>query len=181
MGTPSGPIAGQPNPATFTVTVTDSATVPLSVVSPEYSILDQPCEVLSITATTLPNGTVNATYGAAISSKGGVTPLTWSIVSGALPPGLTLNTSSGRIYAGVPSQAGTYSFTPKVVDSAIPPQTVKTTSPLRSRSILQPSLATTPPLPTGNVASSYSGNLVAKREVFRRTRGASPVVSCRLD
>jgi hypothetical protein len=161
VGTPSGPIAGQPNPATFTVTVTDNATVPLSVVSPQYSILINPAPVLSITATTLPNGTVNATYGAAISSKGGVTPLTWSIVSGALPPGLALNTSSGQI-TGVPTTAGTYSFTPKVVDSAIPPQTVQTASPLtitiNTAAKLQ---ATTPPLPTGNVATSYSGNLVA--------------------
>jgi hypothetical protein len=161
VGTPSGPITGQPNPATFTVTVTDTATVPLSVVSPQYSILINPAPTLSITATTLPNGTVNANYAASISSKGGVTPLTWRLVSGTLPPGLNLNTTSGQI-TGVPTLAGTYSFTPGVVDSAIPPQNVQSSGALTiTVSNATPLKATTPPLPTGNVASPYSGNLVA--------------------
>jgi hypothetical protein len=161
VGVPTGPISGQPNPATFTLTVTDSATTPLSVVSPQYSLLINPAPKLSVTATTLPNGTVNATYSAGISSKGGVTPLTWSLLSGALPPGLTLNTTSGQI-TGIPTTAGTYTFTPQVVDSAIPVQTATSTGPLTiTVSAAAPLKATTPPLPTGTVASSYSGNLVA--------------------
>jgi hypothetical protein len=161
IGTPTGPITGQPNPATFTVTVTDNATTPFSVISPPYTLLINPAPILSLTATTLPNGTVNATYGAAITTKGGVTPFSWSLVSGALPPGLTLNQTSGQI-TGVPTQAGTYTFTPQVVDSSIPAQTVKTSGPLtitiNTAAKLQ---ATTPPLPTGFVGTSYTGNLVA--------------------
>jgi hypothetical protein len=161
IGTPTGPIAGQPNPATFTITVTDSATTPFSVVSAQYSLLINPAPVLSITATTLPNGTVNASYSAAVSTKGGVTPFSWTILSGALPPGLALNQTSGQI-TGVPTQAGTYTFTPQVVDSSIPAQTVKTGAPLtitvNTASTLK---ATTPPLPTGFVGTTYNGNLVA--------------------
>ncbi len=160
VGTPTGPLAGQPNPATFTITVTDSATTPLSVVSPQYSILVNPAPKLSVTATTLPNGTVNAPYSAGISSTGGVTPLTWNIVSGSIPPGLTFNTNSGQI-TGTPTQAGAYSFTPAVVDSSIPPQNVTGKTLTITVSNATPLQATTPPLPTATVASPYSGNLVA--------------------
>lgn len=160
IGTPSGPITGQPNPSTFTITVTDSATTPLSVVSPQYSILVNPAPKLSITATTLPNGTVNANYSAGISSTGGVTPLTWRLVSGSVPPGLTFNTNSGQI-TGVPTLAGAYSFTPAVVDSAIPPQNITGNQLTITVSNATPLQATTPPLPAATVASPYSGNLVA--------------------
>jgi hypothetical protein len=161
VGVPTGPVSGQPNPATFTITATDNATTPFSVVSPQFSLLINAAPKLSVTATTLPNGTVNAPYTAGISSKGGVTPLTWSVLSGSLPPGLSLNTTSGQI-TGTPTTPGTYSFTPQVVDSAIPVQTATSTGPLTITVSAATTLkATTPPLPTGNVASSYSGNLVA--------------------
>ena len=48
--------------------------------------------------------------------EGGTAPFTYSIQSGQLPAGLSLNPSSG-VVSGTPTTAGTYTFTSKVVDS----------------------------------------------------------------
>ncbi len=64
-----------------------------------------------------PTGTaqVGIAYASALTASGGVAPYTFSITSGALPPGLTLNTSTGAI-TGTPTTAGIYNFTAQVVD-----------------------------------------------------------------
>lgn len=81
----------------------------------EYgSVAPQP---LSITTTSLPDGTIGAAYSATLAATGGTPPYAWSIVSGALPAGFTLNASTGAI-TGTHSDAGTYNFTAKVTDSA---------------------------------------------------------------
>ena len=51
-----------------------------------------------------------------LSPTGGVAPYTYSLATGSLPAGLTLNTSTGAI-TGTPSTAGTSAFTVKLVDS----------------------------------------------------------------
>jgi hypothetical protein len=51
----------------------------------------------SITATSLPNGTVNTAYSATLAASGGTTPYRWSIASGTLPAGLSLAASTGVI------------------------------------------------------------------------------------
>lgn len=43
-------------------------------------------------------------------------PLTFAIISGALPPGLSLNTSTGVI-SGIPTAVGVYTYTAQVTDS----------------------------------------------------------------
>jgi YVTN family beta-propeller protein/uncharacterized repeat protein (TIGR03803 family) len=65
-----------------------------------------------------PTGTaqVGVAYSSVLNAAGGVAPYTFSITSGALPPGLLLNSSTGAI-TGTPMTAGTYSFTAQVVDS----------------------------------------------------------------
>jgi len=72
---------------------------------------------LTITTTSLPDGETNATYSATLAASGGSGPYTWSITLGALPAGLSLNSSTGAI-SGRPTSAGTSSFTAKVTDSA---------------------------------------------------------------
>jgi hypothetical protein len=47
---------------------------------------------------------------------GGTAPYTWSVVAGALPPGLALNATTG-ILAGTVNAPGTYSFMVQVADS----------------------------------------------------------------
>jgi hypothetical protein len=71
---------------------------------------------VTITTTGLPNGSQVQAYSATLAATGGTPPYTWTILSGSLPPGLTL--SSSGVISGTPTGAGTYSFTVKVTDSA---------------------------------------------------------------
>lgn len=54
-------------------------------------------------------------YSVPLRVSGGVAPYQYSITSGQLPAGLTLNPSTGTI-SGVPSTQGSYSFTVRVTD-----------------------------------------------------------------
>ena len=82
---------------------------------PLLLLLATPClaSVVTITTTTVPNGTVATSFLAAINASGGCTPYKWGVVSGSLPPGLTGKASSDtRSFqlSGLPTQAGVYSF-----------------------------------------------------------------------
>ncbi len=68
---------------------------------------------LTITTTSpLPSGTQSVFYSQTLEATGGTSPYTWSVISGSLPPGLTL--SSGGVLSGTPTAAGDYSFTVQV-------------------------------------------------------------------
>lgn len=115
----SGVISGTPTlsgTSTFTVEVTDAsshtATKSLSIA---VAAASQP---LTITTTSVPNGSTNTAYSAFLYAGGGRTPYTWTVSSGALPTGLALSTS-GDI-TGVPTTAETSSFTVRVTDSSSP-------------------------------------------------------------
>ena len=56
-------------------------------------------------------------YSDQLTVTGGTSPFTWSVSAGSLPPGVTLNASTGLL-SGTPTTAGTYSFTVKVTDSS---------------------------------------------------------------
>jgi hypothetical protein len=78
--------------------------------------------LLTITTTSLSNGTQNVAYTATLAANGGSPPLTWSLANGtSLPAGLTLS-SAGQI-TGTPTGSGTTTFTVQVTDSAATPQT----------------------------------------------------------
>lgn len=74
-----------------------------------------------IQTASLPQATLHQTYFAELKARGGTVPLRWQVVSGALPPGLTLGEATGRI-AGAPGAAGEFRFTIKVSDAAQPQQ-----------------------------------------------------------
>ena len=71
---------------------------------------------LQVTTAQLAGGAVAGSYSATLSASGGSTPYTWSLASGTLPNGLTLN-AAGSI-SGTPSLAGSFSFTVQVKDAA---------------------------------------------------------------
>jgi trimeric autotransporter adhesin len=70
---------------------------------------------LTITPVTPSNGTTGAAYSLQLTATGGTSPYTWLVVSGSLPPPLTLSASTGLI-SGTPNTAGKYSFTVQVQD-----------------------------------------------------------------
>jgi len=116
----TGVISGTPTTAAtsnFTVQAADSSS-PLQLATKALSIIVNAAP-LAITTTTLPNGTVGVAYNTMLQSSGGTPPVTWAVTVGALPTGLTLNTSTGAI-TGSPTTTGTSSFTVKATDSATP-------------------------------------------------------------
>lgn len=69
-----------------------------------------------IATQSLPSGTVGQAYQATMTATGGVPPYSWSVVQGALPSGLQINSASGFI-AGLPSNATESQFTVRVTDA----------------------------------------------------------------
>ncbi len=58
---------------------------------------------------------INAAYSTTLQAAGGSGSYTWSIISGSLPTGLSLEPSSG-IITGTPAVPGTYDFVVQVND-----------------------------------------------------------------
>ena len=79
---------------------------------------------LVINSGTVAGGTDGSAYpDTYLSATGGISPYTWSVTSGSLPPGMTLDANSGDL-AGTPTSVGTYPFTVSVTDSEPVPVTV---------------------------------------------------------
>src|ERR1039457_6315365 len=69
-----------------------------------------------VVTTSLPAGTAGTSYSATLAATAGTTPYRWSISSGSLPAGLSLNANTGAI-TGTPTVAGTSNFTVRVTDA----------------------------------------------------------------
>ncbi len=95
-------------------------------VSTDWIIAGRPvAPPLSITtASTLPAGTVNKSYSITLAKFGGTPSFSWTVFSGSLPPGLTLNPSTGQI-SGTPTTAGKFLATIRVRDSGNPSQSAQ--------------------------------------------------------
>jgi hypothetical protein len=77
---------------------------------------------LSITTAALAQGMVGSAYSQTLAASGRITPYTWSVSSGALPPGLALDPATGVI-SGTPTAAGTSTLTMQVADGESPAAT----------------------------------------------------------
>jgi hypothetical protein len=105
----------------------------------------------SVATTSLSDGQVNAAYSQTLSASGGSGTYTWSMISGFLPDGLSLSSSTGVI-SGTPTYADNYSITVLVIDSK-----GKSASKNLSITILAgPVSITTTSLPIGEVGAWYS-------------------------
>jgi hypothetical protein len=71
---------------------------------------------ITIITTSLPNGTNGVAYSQTIQTTGGTAPFTFTVDTGTLPTGLSLNASTGAI-TGTPTGSGNSTFVIKVVDS----------------------------------------------------------------
>lgn len=116
-----------------------------------------PVAPLAVTTTSLPDATAGQPYTATLDADGGVAPYGWSVSSGSLPAGLTLDASTGVI-SGTPTGGGPVSFTAQVTDGASP----TADSATASLSITVEGLhITTTSLPAEAIGNSYSETLAA--------------------
>jgi hypothetical protein len=77
------------------------------------------------TAAVLPEGKLGQAYTQTLAASGGTPPYKWTLVTGALPAGLSV-ASAGQI-AGTPTAKGTAKFTLQVSDAAAKTQTLEFT------------------------------------------------------
>ena len=108
----------------------------------------------TITTATLPNGAVGIQYNETLTATG-TPPITWTIVSGALPDGLSL--SNGGVISGSPTTLGAFSFTVQASGVGTPATkglSITIAAP-------EPPTITTASLPNGAVGTVYNQTLVA--------------------
>lgn len=127
-----------------------SATFPNQAATLTITVQPHP----TVTTTSLPSGSVNATYSATVSASGGVGPFSWSVASGTLPNGLTLGTSttSSVTITGTPLVQGSSSFTIKVADST----GASATSQSLTITVRNLAITTNSPLPAGTGGVQYT-------------------------
>lgn len=108
----SGRKGGTSNSLAFTIkTPTTTAPPPAPAPAPSPT-------PLSITTSSLPGGTANASFSSTVGATGGAPAYGWGLVNGggSLPPGLTLQ-ATGAI-SGTPTQSGTFTFTTQASDQS---------------------------------------------------------------
>ncbi|MDE1155945.1 MAG: putative Ig domain-containing protein [Acidobacteriaceae bacterium] len=151
----SGAIVGTPTTkgtASFVAQVTDSAAA-TATVSLSITVNDA-ATPLSIPAATLPGGTVGTAYTSSLVAAGGSTPYAWSVLSGTLPPGLSLS-STGAI-TGTPTTTGSYSFVTQVKDSLEASASATFSIAVQSGTTLALTVST---LPEGTVGVAYQQSI----------------------
>ena len=150
----AGLLSGTPTAAdtyNFTVRVTDTLS---TTADKAFALTIQP-ELVITTSSPLPNGTETVPYSQQFAATGGTPPYSWSLASGSLPPGLSLNASG--LLGGTPTADGAYNFVVRVTDSAA----VNKDQPFTLTIQAQLVITTSSSLPAGTVQVAYSQQLAA--------------------
>ena len=120
--------------------------------------------------------TVGTPYETVIAPFSGVAPYTWSVKSGVLAPGLSLNPSTGSI-SGTPTTEGKFTVVIEVADSKLP-KPKKVTSPLTINVAPEDFRITTETLPGIDARVPYEHQIEADGGVgpyrYKVTGGTRP-------
>jgi hypothetical protein len=152
LGASTGLLSGTPTTAgnySFTVKVTDHSgltdTEPVTI-----TIIAGP----SLNFPPPPPGWTHTVYGDTLTESGGSAPFTWSVTSGALPPGISL--SADGTLSGTPTATGIFAFTVQVTDAS------NQTASQATSITVSAGVSTTFPAPPGATLNSpYSVTLTA--------------------
>src|SRR5581483_2032143 len=123
LNTTTGVISGRPTVAgtfNFVIKITDNTSA--SALSDPLRIVVAVGPLVVLTTGDLPAAQVNVDYAFTLTANGGTQPFTWSLVTGPLPAGLTLNSATGAI-SGKPTATGTFTLVFQVRDAAGTPAT----------------------------------------------------------
>lgn len=120
----AGVLSGTPTtanaaPTAFTVQVQDSGS-PAQSKSLALTIRVPAPLVISPASGPLPDALANAAYSTTVTTTGGISPVTWLVTGGSLPPGMTL--SATGVISGTSIAVGNYAFTIQATDSGLPQQ-----------------------------------------------------------
>jgi hypothetical protein len=110
----TGVLTGTPTsagPATFTVTATDANGCAGTVT---YTVTVAACPVITVAPLAAPPARLGVAYSQLITASGGTGAYVFTVLSGTLPPGLTL--SAGGLLAGTPTAVGSSTVTIRVTD-----------------------------------------------------------------
>jgi len=97
-----------------------------------------PAATLIINQQTAPTANLGTKFSWRLTASGGIAPYNWQIVSGRLPPGLSLSPTTGQI-TGTPTAVGQYPISVAVSDSSAPPLGAQTNFTLTVTSPTAPS------------------------------------------
>jgi Putative Ig domain. len=112
-GIPPGSAAGTTN---VTFSVKDSGTPNALTASKSIQFIVAPAPAITFVGTMPSAVTINTSYIGSAQASGGAGTLTYSVASGALPTGTTLNASTGAI-VGTVTAGGTFNFSIGVADA----------------------------------------------------------------
>lgn len=113
---------------------------------------------VAIVSATVPGGRVTLPYSAVFTAGGGSGAYSWSLGSGTLPPGLSLNAVTGAI-SGTAAGAGTFNVGLKATDTADPTNTASAVYSIA----IAPAVEITSPrnLPVARKAQAYTYTMAA--------------------
>ncbi len=113
----------------------------------------------TITSAVPPASAVIGTSYSHSYSATGSAPITWSVTSGALPAGISLNASSGLL-SGLPTLAGSFSFTVQAANGTLPNATQAALITIAGI-VLTPVISSAPPPANGSVGVAYTHTYTA--------------------
>lgn len=148
-GTPTAP--GNYNIAVRAADSSTGAGAPFALQQNYTIVVGLP--TISIDPPSLPNGSAGVAYNAQLSSSGGIAPYSYTLLSGALPVGMSF-TSAGTL-SGIPRSDGNFSITLGATDS-----NGQTASRVYTFTITPATVVLAPaPLAGGAVGTAYSQSL----------------------